>query len=84
MTCARRPAAICLEALWQEGCAVRAYDPAAMTEARRIYGERPDFELCAQADGRADRRRRLGDRHRMEPVPQSRISTPSASGSSKR
>jgi UDPglucose 6-dehydrogenase len=37
-----------LEALWQEGCVVRAYDPAAMEEARRIYGERPDFQLCAQ------------------------------------
>ncbi len=35
-----------LEALWREGCAVRAYDPAAMQEVRRIYGERPDFQLC--------------------------------------
>ncbi|MCC8998653.1 MAG: UDP-glucose/GDP-mannose dehydrogenase family protein [Candidatus Contendobacter sp.] len=35
-----------LEALWQAGCTVRAYDPAAMTEAHRIYGERPDFQLC--------------------------------------
>ncbi len=35
-----------LEALWNTGCAVRAYDPAAMGEARRIYGERPDFQLC--------------------------------------
>ncbi len=34
-----------LEALWREGCTVRAYDPAAMNEARRIYGERPDFQL---------------------------------------
>ncbi|MBL8249096.1 MAG: UDP-glucose/GDP-mannose dehydrogenase family protein [Candidatus Competibacter sp.] len=37
-----------LEALWQAGCTVRAYDPAAMNEARRIYGERPDFQLCDQ------------------------------------
>lgn len=37
-----------LEALWREGCTVRAYDPAAMNEARRIYGERPDFQLCKQ------------------------------------
>jgi UDPglucose 6-dehydrogenase len=35
-----------LEALWRGGCAVRAYDPAAMNEARHIYGERPDFQLC--------------------------------------
>jgi len=27
---------------------VRAYDPAAMAEARRIYGDRPDFQLCDQ------------------------------------
>ena len=37
-----------LEALWGEGCAVRAHDPAAINEARRIYGQRPDFELCAK------------------------------------
>ncbi|MBL8251845.1 MAG: UDP-glucose/GDP-mannose dehydrogenase family protein [Candidatus Competibacter sp.] len=37
-----------LEALWREGCTVRAYDPAAMDEARRLYGERPDFHLCAK------------------------------------
>ena len=35
-----------LEALWREGCTVRAYDPAAMKEVRRIYGERSDFRLC--------------------------------------
>jgi UDPglucose 6-dehydrogenase len=34
-----------LEALWREGCMVRAHDPAAMNEARRLYGERPDFQL---------------------------------------
>jgi UDPglucose 6-dehydrogenase len=35
-----------LEALWREGCTVKAYDPAAMNESRRIYGERSDFQLC--------------------------------------
>ena len=35
-----------LEALWQAGCAVRAYDPAAMSEASRIYGDRADLQLC--------------------------------------
>ncbi len=34
-----------MEALWAAGARVRAYDPVAMTEARRIYGERPDLEL---------------------------------------
>jgi UDPglucose 6-dehydrogenase len=35
-----------LEALWAAGAAVRAYDPVAMPETRRIYGERPDLTLC--------------------------------------
>ena len=36
-----------MEALWAAGARVRAHDPAAMGEARRIYGERPDLALCA-------------------------------------
>lgn len=42
------PSRILLEALWREGATVRAYDPAAMAEARRLYGARPDFRLCEQ------------------------------------
>src|SRR3990167_4826871 len=38
-----------IESLWKEGAKVRAYDPVAMTEARRIYGERQDFVLCQNA-----------------------------------
>jgi UDPglucose 6-dehydrogenase len=37
-----------MEALWQAGAKVRAYDPEAREEARRIYGERPDLALCEQ------------------------------------
>ena len=37
---------VLLEALWADGAAVRAYDPVAMPEARRLYGERADFVLC--------------------------------------
>ncbi|MDG4549421.1 MAG: UDP-glucose/GDP-mannose dehydrogenase family protein [Candidatus Contendobacter sp.] len=37
-----------LEALWEAGCVVRAHDPAAMNEAHRLYGERPDFQLCGE------------------------------------
>jgi hypothetical protein len=40
------PSRVLLEALWEAGCAVQAYDPAAMPEARRLYGERPDLQLC--------------------------------------
>ena len=33
--------------LWSAGAKVRAYDPEAMDEARRIHGERPDLIFCA-------------------------------------
>ena len=35
-----------LEALWQRGATVCAYDPAAMEETRRIYGKRADLLLA--------------------------------------
>ncbi len=35
-----------LAALWAAGAQVRAHDPVAMNEARRIFGERPDLLLC--------------------------------------
>jgi UDPglucose 6-dehydrogenase len=43
------PSRILLESLWEAGARVRAYDPVAMDEARRIYGERPDLVLCRSA-----------------------------------
>ena len=39
-----------MEALWAAGARVRAYDPVAMAEARRIYGERADLELVDGAE----------------------------------
>jgi UDPglucose 6-dehydrogenase len=39
-----------MEALWAAGARVRAYDPVAMDEARRIYGERPDLALVKSAE----------------------------------
>ncbi|EIJ41561.1 nucleotide sugar dehydrogenase [Beggiatoa alba B18LD] len=35
-----------MEALWQAGASVQAYDPKAMTETQRIYGDRPDLTFC--------------------------------------
>jgi len=35
-----------MEALWSAGAKVRAYDPVAMPECRRIYGSRDDLVLC--------------------------------------
>lgn len=45
------PARAILEALWAEGATVQAYDPVALQECRRIYGERPDLVLV---DGMLD------------------------------
>ncbi len=44
------PSRTLMEALWQAGAQVRAYDPAAMNEARRLYGERRDLQLCASPE----------------------------------
>jgi len=43
-----------MEALWRVGAKVRAYDPAAMDEARRTYGSRQDLELVTGADEALD------------------------------
>jgi UDPglucose 6-dehydrogenase len=40
---------VLIEALWDAGASVRAYDPEAMDEATRIYGERSDLTLCDSA-----------------------------------
>ena len=37
---------VLIESLWAAGAAVRAYDPVAMPECRRVYGERADLVLC--------------------------------------
>ena len=43
-----------MEALWDAGVIVQAYDPEAMSEARRIYGERADLELCDNPEATLD------------------------------
>ena len=40
------PSRVLMEALWQAGAKVQAYDPEAMDEAQRIYGDRDDLRLC--------------------------------------
>jgi len=39
-------ARVLIEALWAAGARVQAYDPEAMEETQRIYGDRPDLTLC--------------------------------------
>ena len=38
-----------MEALWADGASVRAYDPVAMDEARRLFGDRQGLELAESA-----------------------------------
>ncbi|EDY86347.1 UDP-glucose 6-dehydrogenase [gamma proteobacterium HTCC5015] len=40
------PSRVLMESLWQAGARVQAYDPEAMQETRRIYGEREELTLC--------------------------------------
>src|SRR3546814_11531529 len=39
-----------LQQLWDAGAKVRAFDPEAMKETRRIFGERSDLVLCESAE----------------------------------
>jgi UDPglucose 6-dehydrogenase len=48
------PARELMEALWAAGATVRAYDPVAMGEAGRIYGQRDDLKLVADAEAALD------------------------------
>ncbi|QEA40044.1 UDP-glucose/GDP-mannose dehydrogenase family protein [Pistricoccus aurantiacus] len=41
------PSRTLMEALWEAGATVQAFDPEAMKECRRIYGERDDLVLVA-------------------------------------
>ena len=43
-----------LQQLWSAGARVRAYDPEASIEARRIFGERDDLVLCDSANDALD------------------------------
>lgn len=44
------PSRVVLEAAWDAGASVRAYDPGALAEAERIYGDREDLILCQRRD----------------------------------
>ncbi|HET6724771.1 MAG TPA: UDP-glucose/GDP-mannose dehydrogenase family protein [Gammaproteobacteria bacterium] len=44
------PSRVLMEALWAADVKVRAFDPEAMGEARRLYGDRDDLLLCTSAD----------------------------------
>ena len=44
------PSRVLMEALWEAGANVRAYDPEAMDETKRIYPDQVGLELCESAN----------------------------------
>lgn len=44
------PSRVLIEKLWEMGAKVRAFDPEAMHESERIYGNRDDLQLCGTRD----------------------------------
>jgi len=44
------PSRTIMEQLWQSGAKVQAYDPEAMEETHRIYGDRDDLKLCNNSE----------------------------------
>lgn len=45
------PARVLMQALWNAGASVQAYDPQAMAECQRIYGQREDLLLTGTKEG---------------------------------
>ena len=45
---------VLMESLWEAGAKVRAYDPEAMNETRRIYPDQAQLELCETAQDALD------------------------------
>jgi UDPglucose 6-dehydrogenase len=48
------PSRVLMEALWEAGASVRAYDPEAMDETARLYPGQEGLELCDTAYGALD------------------------------
>ncbi len=48
------PSRVLMDKLWAAGAKVRAFDPEAMAECRRIYGERDDLTLCETPEAALD------------------------------
>jgi UDPglucose 6-dehydrogenase len=44
------PSRVLMEAAWNSGAKIRAYDPQAAGEVERLYGDRPDLQLCKSAE----------------------------------
>ena len=62
-----------MEALWAAGAKVQAYDPEAMEEAQRIYGDREDLVLCGTKEAALKGADALVDPDRVAGVPRARL-----------
>jgi UDPglucose 6-dehydrogenase len=40
------PSRVLMESLWEAGVTIQAFDPVAMEEAQRLYGQHPRLVLC--------------------------------------
>ena len=64
------PSRVLMEALWDAGAKVRAFDPVAMPECTRIYGQRADLALCKNSPEALRGCRCAGHRDRMAGISQ--------------
>ena len=64
------PSRVLIAELLARGARVQAYDPVAMTEARRVLPPSPSLAFAASAMDTLAGCRRAGHRHRVEGVPQ--------------
>ena len=80
-TCARRRRRVLMEALWAAGAKVQAYDPEAMEETQRIYGDRDDLVLVGTKEAALRGRRRARHHDRVAGLPRARLRRRSARSS---
>ena len=59
---------VLMEALWEAGAVVQAYDPKAMQEAQKLYGDREDLILAGTREAALRGRRRAGGDDRVAGV----------------
>jgi UDP-glucose 6-dehydrogenase len=62
------PSRVIVHELLRRGAAIQAYDPVAMDEARRVFGDLPGLSFRQPPGGRAARCRCAADRHRVARV----------------
>ena len=67
---------VVMEALWAAGAKVQAFDPEAMEEAQRLYGDRDDLTLCGTKEATLRDADALDRADRVADVPGARLRPP--------